>query len=99
MRPLCWGLRPSRLGWIGSLPEVSMTPSTVGAAKRPASRPEASCRGARAGYARASVGTTADRRGAATEKRAVADAFARVQPPQGAHLTGPAVGLGMFGEA
>ena len=31
-------------------------------------------------------------------KRAVADAFARMQQPQGAHLTGPEVGFGMFGD-
>jgi hypothetical protein len=30
---------------------------------------------------------------------AVADAFERMQQPQGDHLTGPEVGLGMFGEA
>ncbi len=30
----CWGLRPSRMGWINSMPYVSMTPSTVGAAQK-----------------------------------------------------------------
>ena len=30
----CWGLRPSRMGWINSIPYVSMTPSTVGAAQK-----------------------------------------------------------------
>ena len=28
------GMRPSRTGWINSIPYVSMTPSTVGAAKK-----------------------------------------------------------------
>src|SRR5438093_2133518 len=32
-------------------------------------------------------------------KRAVAHAFARMQQPQGDHLTGPEVGLGVFGES
>jgi hypothetical protein len=33
-RPIGWGLRPARLGWSHSLPSVSMTPRTVGAAKQ-----------------------------------------------------------------
>ncbi len=31
-------------------------------------------------------------------KRTVPDAFERMQQPQGDHLTGPEVGLGMFGD-
>ena len=34
LRPICCGLRPSRLGWISAIPYVSMTPSTVGVAKK-----------------------------------------------------------------
>ena len=34
MRPMCCGLRPSRLEWMSSIPEVSITPSTVGAARK-----------------------------------------------------------------
>jgi hypothetical protein len=33
-RPLCWGLRPARLGWSHSLPSGAMTPRPVGAAKQ-----------------------------------------------------------------
>src|SRR6266516_4149546 len=32
-------------------------------------------------------------------QRTVADAFERMQQPQGDHLTGPQVGLGMFGDS
>jgi len=31
-------------------------------------------------------------------KRAVADAFERMEEPQGDHLTGPEAGLGVFGD-
>jgi hypothetical protein len=32
--PICAGLRPSRMGWINAIPELSATPNTVGAARK-----------------------------------------------------------------
>ena len=46
----------------------------------------------------ASMGIRPDSRVSATDRRPVAHAFEGMEQPQGDHLTGPEVRLGMFGD-